>query len=190
METFTPPRPSVPHPDYRKDRERAREGLDQEIRKKAIDPPLIPLMQESMEVPHCFTLQCCYGHFVHAEEPDRENLVPISTYTREIGRTEYRIAYIAFCLENSPAGHRLYSELAGMAGHDPAYIQFGSADWFWDKMPNTYCLQLEPERMKDQDSGEVPWEEAIRIEGLRGPFLTNSWRSCAGTRSWCDTGTP
>ncbi len=78
-----------------------------------------------MRVPHSFTLQCCYGQFVHAEEPDRENLAPISTYTPEIGRIEYRIAYIAFCLENSPVGHRLYSEPAGVAGLDPAYVTGG-----------------------------------------------------------------
>jgi len=171
METFTPPRPFVSHPDYRHDRGRYRKGLVREIERKAIDPPLLPLVRECMCVPHCFTLQCCYGHFVHAGEPDKENLAPISRYTRKIGRIEYRIAYIAFCLEDSPEGHGLYSELAGIAGPDPAYIQFGCADWFWEQVPNTYCLQLEPERMKDMDSGDVTWKEAARLEELRGPFF-------------------
>jgi hypothetical protein len=171
METFTPPRRFVPHPDYRNDRERYLLGLVQEIDKNAIDTPLLPLMQECTRVLHCFTLQCCFGHFVHSMEPEKENLVPISRYTREVGRVEYRIAYIAFCIEDSPAGHRLYSDLEEIASHDPANIQFGSADWFWDQMPNTYCLQLEPERMKNEDSGDVTWEEALRIEELRGPFF-------------------
>lgn len=171
METFTPPRPFVPHPDFERDRRRSLHDLKQEIDKNAIDLPLLPLMQECMKVPHWFTLQCCYGHFVHAREPDPENLVPISRYTREVGRIEYRIAYLAFCIEDSPAGHALYPELERIAGLDPAFIQFGSADWFWNQMPNTYCLQLEPERMRDADSGDVTWEEAIRIEELRGPFF-------------------
>lgn len=171
METFTPPRRFVPHPDYRKDRGRYLQGLWQEINRKAIDAPLHPLMQECMGVPHCFTLQSCYGHFVHAREPEKENLVPISRYTPEVGRVEYRIAYLALCLENSPAGHELYSELAGIAGLDPAFIQFGSADWFWDQIPNTYCIQLEPERIKNEDSGDVTWDEALRIEELRRPFF-------------------
>lgn len=171
METFTPPRPFVPHSDYRKDRERALQELRQEIQKKAIDQPLLPFVKECARVPHCFTLQCCYGHFVHIKEPDKENLAPVSKYSREIGRIEYRIAYVAFCLENSPAGHKLYSELEEITGLDPAFIQFGSADWFWNLMPNTYCLQLEPERMKEEDSGEVSWEEAMRIEEIREPFF-------------------
>ena len=171
METFTPPRPFVSHPDYRNDRGRYLQGLVREIERKAIDPPLLPLVRECMSVPHCFTLQCCYGHFVHAGEPDKENLVPISRYTREIGRVEYRSAYIARCLEDSPEGHRLYVDLEEMTGPDPAYIQFGSADWFWGQVPNTYCIQLEPGRMKEEDSGRVSWEEAIRIEELRGPFF-------------------
>ncbi|NMB77751.1 MAG: hypothetical protein GYA23_01495 [Methanomicrobiales archaeon] len=171
METFTPPRPFVAHPDYGNDRGRYRQGLFREIGSRAIDPPLLALLQECMKVPHGFTLQCCYGHFVHAAEPDKENLVPVSRYTRETGPIEYRIAYLALCLEDSPEGHRLYSDLEDVAGLDPAFIQFGSADWFWEQIPNTYCLQIEPERMKEEDRGIVSWEEAIRIEELRGPFF-------------------
>ena len=171
METFTPPRPFVPHPGYKRDRERSLQSLQQEIEKNAIDPPLLPLVRECMAVPHCFTMQCCYGHFVHRLEPDPDNLAPISRYTQEVGSIRYRIAYLAFCLDDSPDGHHLYSELEGIAGLDPAFIQFGSADWFWDQVPNTYCLQLEPERMRDADSGDVKWDEALRIEEIREPFF-------------------
>ena len=104
METFIPPRPFVPHADYRKVRRIALQGLELEIGKKAIDPLLLPLVREYMSVPHCFTLQCCYGHFVREREPDMENLAPLSNYTKDVGRIEYRFAYIAFCRENSPAG--------------------------------------------------------------------------------------
>lgn len=172
METFTPPRPFTTHPRYHEDREEAHRDLRDAVQKKAIDAPLLPIVQECLWVPHCFTVQCCFGHFVHACEPDRENLVPVSRYSREVGRIEYRIAYLALCLENSPAGHGLYSELEKIAAMDPEFIQFGSADWFWEQVPNIYCLQLEPERMKHLDSGNISWEEAIRIENLRGPFFS------------------
>jgi hypothetical protein len=54
---------------------------------------------------------------------------------------------------------------------DPALIQFGSADWFSERMPNTWCIQLEPERMKFLDSGPVSYDEALRIEKLQEPFF-------------------
>lgn len=172
METFTPPRPFVPHPDYWRDRERSLQELRQEIVKNRIDPPLLQLVRECMTIPHCFTMQCCFGHFVHRMEPDTENLAPISRYTQEVGIIRYRIAYVALCLQDSSAGHAMYFELEKIAALDPSFIQFGSADWFWDQVPNTYCIQLEPERMKGEDSGEVTWEEALKIEEIREPFFT------------------
>jgi hypothetical protein len=171
METFTPPRPFITHQDYRRDRERTLQNLSQEILKNAIDPPLLPLVQECISIPHCFTLQCCYGHFVHRLAPDLENLVPISSIREPVGPIRYRIAYLVLCIENSRNGRSLYHDLAGMTEMDLMFIQFGSADWFWDQMPNTYCIQLEPERLKEEDSGLVSWEEALRIEELRTPFF-------------------
>lgn len=172
MQTFTPPRPFVTHQDYWRDRERTLEGLSKVIQERKIDPPLLPLMQECISIPHCFTLQCCYGHFVHRCAPDLENLVPISSFEEPVGPIRYRLAYIALCIENSRNGYALYHDLSGMTGMDPECIQFRSADWFWDQMPNTYCIQLEPERLKEEDSGLVSWKEALRIEELRGPFFS------------------
>lgn len=174
METFIPPRPFVLHPEYLTDRKQAHQNLRQEIVKDAIDSPLLPLINASFFVPHCFTVQCCWGHFVHQLEPDPENLIPVShdrDRTGEIGPIRYRIAYLALCLEDSRDGHEIYHGLEEMAKQDPSFIQFGSSDWFWERMPNTYCIQLEPERMKEKDSGVVSWEEALRIEELRGGFF-------------------
>lgn len=171
METFIQPRPCVSHPAYWRDRERSLQDLRHEIVKNTIDPPLLPLVWECISIPHCFTLQCGYGHFVHRLAPDPENCVPISSIREPVGPIRYRIAYLALCVENSRDGRLLYHNLAGMTEMDPAFIQFGSADWFWDRMPNTYCIQLEPERMKEEDSGDVTWEEALRLEELRGPFF-------------------
>ena len=174
METFTPPRLFVPHPGYLEDRKRAHQDLHKEIEKNAIDPPLLPLINECLAVRCCFTVQCCWGHFVHRLEPDPENLVPLSHYKNvkdQIGTIRYRIAYLTVCLEDSPAGHEIYHGLERMAEQTPSFIQFGSADWFFSRMPNTWCIQLEPERMKTEDSGPVTWDEAVRIEELKGPFF-------------------
>ena len=176
METFTPPRPFVPHPDYERDRAQAHRDLRQEIVKDAIDSPLLLLINASFTVRCCFTVQCCCGHFVHQLEPDPENLITVTHYRDRkdaIGPIRYRIAYLALCLEDSQGGHEIYSGLEEIAKCNPSFIQFGSADWFSERMPNTYCIQLEPERMKTEDCGPVTWEEAVRIEELRGPFLTD-----------------
>ncbi|HII99788.1 MAG TPA: hypothetical protein HA272_11185 [Methanoregula sp.] len=176
METFTPPRPFVPHVGYQQDRDRSLRGLEQEIRNGTIDPPILPLVKECIPITHCFTVQCCYGHFVHQLEPDPENLIPVTHYRdrkEEIEPIRYRIAYLALCIEDIPAGHTMYADLQEMADRNPVFIQFGSADWFSERMPNTYCIQLEPERMKTEDSGLVTWEEASRIEELKMPFFTN-----------------
>ena len=153
METFTPPCPFVNHPEYRKDREQTIQSLSQEILKNAIDPPLLPLVRECVSIPHCYPLQCCYGHFVHRLAPDPENLVPISSITEPVEPIRYRIAYLALCIEDSRNGRSLYSDLEAMTGLNPVFVQFGSADWFRDRMTNTYCIQLEPERLKEEDTG-------------------------------------
>ena len=171
METFTLPPPFAAHPGYRNDRERSIAELAAEIGRNALDPPLLPLVRECIHIPHCFTVQCCYGHFVHALAPDPENLVPISAFSGDTGPIRYRVAYLALCLRDNPAGHRMYAYLQEMAGRNPAFVQFGSADWFLERMPNTYCLQLEPELMKTKDSGTVSWDEALMIEKRREPFF-------------------
>lgn len=62
-----------------------------------------------MNNPLCFTVQCCYGYFVHRLMPDPENREPLSPYTGRVESIQYRIAYLALCLENSPVGHTIYS---------------------------------------------------------------------------------
>lgn len=65
----------------------------------------------------------------------------------------------------------MYGDLEKLASDNPEYIQFGSADWFWDRMVNTYCIQLEPERFKYNDSALIDIEEAVYIETLREDFF-------------------
>jgi hypothetical protein len=62
-------------------------------------------------------------------------------------------------------------DLEALTSLNPDYIQFGSADWFWEQMINTYCIQLEPDWMKTQDSGMISQKEALLIEKLRPIFF-------------------
>ena len=76
-----------------------------------------------MPIAQCFTVQCCWGHFVHRLEPNPKNLVPPSHYKgvkEKIGTIRYRIAYLAVCLEDSWGGHEIYHGLGEMAKRDPS----------------------------------------------------------------------
>ena len=171
METFTCARPFSPHPSYFPDREKAHRELELKIQQDSIDRPLIPMIQECIPVPHCYTVQCCFGHFVHEREPDAKNLVPLSYYTGLVEHVNYRLAYLTVCLQDSTGGRQMYADLEALAALDPDYIQFGSADWFWERTVNTYCIQLEPERFKTKDSGMISLEESLVIEELRKDFF-------------------
>jgi hypothetical protein len=104
-------------------------------------------------------------------EPDTENLVPLSRYRGKIETVTYRLAYLAICLQNNIRGREMYSDLEELAAENPDYIQFGSAGWFWERMVNTYCIQLEPDRFKTDDSWVIGVEEALDIEALRKDFF-------------------
>ena len=136
METFTAPRAFLEDHRYPIDREDTLKALDLD----SIDEPILDIVTTFSKIPYCFTLQCCYGHFVCAPEQDPYNLVPISHSCT--GLVRYRIAYLAFCLENSPRGRNLWRSLARVPMIDPEYAQFGSADWFWDLRINSYVLQV------------------------------------------------
>lgn len=171
METFTPAKPFTLHPGYLSDRENAHRELEEEMLRGSIDPPVLPMIRECMPIIHFFTVQCCFGHFVHDLEHDNGNLVPPSQYMGKIETVRYRLAYLAICLQNNIRGRELYSDLKELATDNPDYIQFGSADWFWERMVNTYCIQLEPERLKNKDSGVITMEEALHLETLREDFF-------------------
>ena len=75
-----------------------------------IDEPIIELINAFNKLPFCFTLQSCYGHFVYSGQNDPQNLEPLPL-TDTIGVVEYRIAYIAFCIENSDQGRKFLEAL-------------------------------------------------------------------------------
>lgn len=166
METFAAPKEFVEDPHYAARREQTLHGLDVDT----IDKPLRGLIADFAALEYCFTLQSCYGHFLYDDQRDKKNIEPLPA-DRRSGRVEYRIAYLALCIEHSEAGHGFYRDLRDIATIDPAYVQFGSAEWFWRKQVNSYALQVEPERYRKRDKIRVPFHEARRIETVRNAFF-------------------
>lgn len=171
MKTFTPPRPFVHARGFRERREDMLSELRQGIAEGTIDPPIVPLLEDFARIRSCYTIQSCWGHFVHELQPETRNLAPVHDYRGRVEQVLYRIAYLALCIEESPDGHALCRELAGMQTIDPEFILFGSADFFWKMVPNTYVLQVVPEWGKEEDSMWVGIEEAIRLEEARARFF-------------------
>jgi len=83
----------------------------------------------------------------------------------------YRIAYITFCVENSPLAGTLLEELKGIAAIDSEYDQFCCAEWFWKRQVNSYILQVEPERFKHKDTALILFGEALYVEQIRNEFF-------------------
>ena len=73
METFGEPRDFVKNERYAQARKDALAALDM----GAIDAPIVDIVAGFAKLPHCFTLQCCYGHFVCALEQYPHRLDPI-----------------------------------------------------------------------------------------------------------------
>lgn len=166
METFTTVKRLVHNPSYHKQREECLRGLDM----NTIDPPLIDLIDGFLTLPYCFTLQCCYGHFLHTAQTNCTNLEPLPV-SDSIVTVEYRIAYLALCIQDNEPGRRLLHDLGEVPSIDPLYIQFGCAEWFWERQVNSYALQVEPERYKTEDRISVGYQEAVHIQQIRDAFF-------------------
>jgi len=171
METFAGPRPFVDNPEYEKNRSVALAALRNLIATRRIDPPLIELMELFSNIPHCYTIQSCSGHFVHERQPDEHTTARLAPYLGLVDMVQYRIAYLAFVLEKSRNGFALCRDLRTLASRNPRYIQFGSAAWFWERFVNTYEIQVVPEREKCRDSFQVTYGEALRLEKVRNMLI-------------------
>jgi len=166
LETFTAPKELVANPYYQDQRQKSLLGLTD----VAIDTPIIELINAFNKLPYCFTLQSCYGHFLYNDQNDSHNLEPLPI-TDTIARVEYRIAYLAFCIENSELGRSLMEALKEITVIDPENIQFCSAEWFWERQVNSYAMQVEPDRFKHEDSAILDYKEALYIEEIRNEFF-------------------
>ena len=166
METFGPTKGFVDNPRYVQHRRAALAALGID----AVDAPIVDIVESFRDLPSCFTLQCCCGHFVHAGQRDRNGTAPLCT-TDDVGSVTYRIAYVALCLEDSPEGRGLLEALRRICEVDRKYVQLGSADWFWGRQVNSYALQVEPNRYMDKDEVVVDYREALHIQDVRDRFF-------------------
>ena len=166
METFTELKELVENPHYQAQRQKALCDLADDM----IDMPITNFINGFNKLPYCFTLQSCYGHFVYKGQKDPNNLASLSV-TNTIGKVEYRIAYIAFCIEKSASGIVLLENLKKITTIDAENVQFFCAEWFWKKQVNSYALQVEPDRFKRKDTAIVDFKEALYIEKIRNEFF-------------------
>ncbi len=166
METYTELREFTENPQYQMQRQRNLGSLTADM----IDPPIIDLINGFNKLPCCFTLQCCYGHFVYTGQQDPHSCAPLPTQ-KIPARVEYRIAYIAFCLENSVSGRDLLAALKEVPAIDPENVQLCCAEWFWKHQVNAYALQVEPDRFKHKDTATIDYREALQIEKVRNEFF-------------------
>jgi len=179
METFAPPLEFVAHARYEANRRTALAALDLD----AIDTPIVDIVGGFAALPHCFTLSCCYGHFVCSPDQDVRSFDPIPPH--HTGPIRYRIAYLALCIENSGAGLTLRESLARVPAIDPDTVQFGSPTWFCRHWPrfNCYALQVEPARFMNRDEATLEPAEALQVEHTRDLFfrelrtLLAAWRT-------------
>lgn len=180
METFTAPKALVANPSFQSQRKKSLARLRDDM----IDEPIIELINSFNNLPYCFTLQSCYGHFVYNRQTDPRNFEPLPL-TDIAGRIEYRIAYIAFCIDYGDGGRKFLDALSRIVDIDPDYIQFCCAEWFWKRQVNTYALQVEPDRFKAQDTAIVHYEEALTLEKRRNEFFAQL-KELLDNRQWED----
>jgi len=170
LETFTDPKELVKNPHYQDQRQKTLTHLSDEM----IDGPIIELIDAFNKVPYCFTLQSCYGHFMHSGQNNFYNLQPLPI-TDTIARVEYKIAYICFCVENTERGRGLLKALNEITAIDPENIQFCCAEWFWKRHVNSYALQVQPDRFKHKDRAILDYKEALHIEKKRNESFVRLW---------------
>jgi hypothetical protein len=166
LETFIEPKDLVENPLFQEQRRKILDGLSDDM----IDAPIIGLVKGFNGLPFCFTLQSCYGHFIHKNQRDPHNLETLPA-TATVDGVEYRIAYLCLCIENSPLGRGLLEALRKTAAIDPDNIQFCCAEWFWKRQVNSYALQVMPDRFKHDDCALLDHREALHVEKLRNELF-------------------
>jgi hypothetical protein len=160
METYIDYKPFTHNPNFKANRQATLQNLDL----KLVDSPLRILIKDINRLPCIFTLQCCHGHFL------KKNGKEISTLElSEIDeQVQYKLAYIAICLENSRTGENIRQSLLNIPlSIDRGKIQFCSAKWFWEQWLNTYVLQVMPNKFKDRDTAPLEYPEAREIGRVR-----------------------
>ena len=165
METYVEAKSLIENPSFNKHRKMALGGLSFDV----IDKPIVEIVNKITSISYCFTLQSCYGHFLYVGQNDPHNLEPVSLNAQDQD-VEYRIAYLAICVENNTRGRELLEDISKIPSIDQKNIRYGSAEWFWERQINSFVVQVEPERFKWQDRCVVGYTEAIKLEEVRSLF--------------------
>jgi hypothetical protein len=149
--------------------EKRKEALG-ELDLSTIDVPIVEMIRNFAGLPYCFTLQSCWGHFLCGDQKNERNtdVLPSSETTSSV---EYRIAYVVLCIHNGDRGRWLLEDLRRIPSLHPDFIQFGCAEWFWQRHVNSYVLQVEPYRHKTKDKVVIGFQEALHIEETRNEFF-------------------
>ena len=106
METYSQLKDFVHNSLYEEQRQEAINGLDI----TTIDSPIIDIIDGCVKLSYCFPLQSCYGHFLFKNQKDQKNVEPLPIFDSNI-TVKYRIAYIAFCIQDSELGNILFQDL-------------------------------------------------------------------------------
>jgi len=162
METFIQEIPLIENSHFEKQRAAVLNKLDI----NEIDTPIKKIILDLSQLPFCFPMQSCYGHFFYKGQKDPKNIEPLPQMDKK-SRIVYRIAYIALCIQNSTNGKDLLQQLQDIPSMNPDYIQFGCAEWFWERQINSYALQVEPARFMTKDGAVVGYQEALHIEKIK-----------------------
>jgi tRNA(Phe) wybutosine-synthesizing methylase Tyw3 len=80
LETFTELKALVENPHFHDQRQKCLAGLNDGM----IDKPIIDLINSLNKLPHIYTLQCCYGHFIYSGQNDPNNLNPLLITDRNL----------------------------------------------------------------------------------------------------------
>ena len=168
METFANAGKLTRDPCYLLNKERQ----VSKIKTDEIDVPLRRFIREFNRIPHAYTLQCCWGHFLrgYPKNPVIQDELPERTGHEKV---VYQIAYLAFCVQNCAPGKRLLEKMEQTVALDPNFVQFGSARWFRQQQVNSYVLQVVPERFKFCDRCSLEYKEARKIQKLKKAFFND-----------------
>ena len=167
MQTFTEPRQLETNPDFAAQREHALAHLDLE----ALDCPLVDLVQRISAVPWCFPVESCCGHYVIMDGENRRVYDQLPPLGGGANRVLYRVAYLALCVDDSPAGLDLLRDLRAVPSIAPEQVQFGCVDRFWDRQVNSFVLQVVPWAHRFVDDVLLSPAAAAEVEEARSWFF-------------------
>lgn len=166
METFCQPKQWVHAPDFSEQRQLSLRQMNID----EVDAPIAELIASFALIPWCYTLQSCYGHFLYPGQTDKHLIAPLPVFDSTT-TIHYRIAYIALCVENSASGKKLVAGLKRIPVIDPDHIQFGSAEWFWERQANSFVIQVIPARHMTEDTAWIGYDEALHVEKIKTAFF-------------------